>query len=71
MKQRLLYILTLSLGLLFAGALTSSCTPQYGRTKKLFRSLDRHADCPNFKKRKPPKHKPMKGGKKRGGKKRK
>lgn len=66
MKQRLLHILTLSIGLLLAGLFSSSCSPQYGKTKKLYRSLDRHADCPNFKQRKSAKFKPQKGGKKAG-----
>ncbi len=66
MKQRLLNILILSLGLLFAGTFASSCSPQYGKTKKLYRSLDKHADCPNFKQRKSSKFKPTKGGKKTG-----
>lgn len=69
MRKKILYSLLFSFLLCFSGLLTPSCTPKHKRTKKLYRSLDKHADCPDHKQRKAKKFKPTKGGKKKGKKK--
>ncbi len=62
-KQYLLIGLVL---LMFSGISVTSChSAQYRKTKKIWQSLDRHSDCPDFNTPKKQKHKPVKGKKRK------